>query len=398
MRGVGFRIGSFNGGYSGRLTSSRKPPYIAGDIHSAVYHSSDDLIVGDGMLGSIYRVSHDYDIIWEVSRVPGPEAVDYNPDRDTVLVYWEGGVLELSGENGKVLHRLSSTSLGTIPPPPPYAVISYDCLDPETFYLPVGSSVWKVDWNGNVLAAYGGMKKASSASFFAGSSYIWAGRPEREYGADTNLLLADLDGNEIKALDWASDGKVKFRFPFPAPWARWLNNRMFALGSGYAFGYALGSTYVFSFNYLKYYFPTQSNPVASSLNDPDMVFLSWDWGGYEVDLREWNNEVEPRTWGLWSGEELRGVMYSSPIPTMGFEQAEIAIRSSGNVDVSLEQASMSYNSPVLIGSYSWDGTWVELERQTVSGFKAISLPTLGMFYRVVVRSEDAIVSAWVDLR
>ncbi len=200
-------------------------------------------------------------------------------------------------------------------------MISYDLIDPSSFYIPGGSSIYHVNWDGNPLYEYKGLSRAGSASLFAGSSYIFAGRPEKEYGADTNLLVADFDGNEVRALEWFNNDSIKFRLPFPAPWARWLSNRMFGVGSGYAFGYSLGMTYVFSFNQLKYYFPTQSNPIASSDADPDLIFLSWDWGGIEVDLKEWESQSRPRNIGLWTNSGIKeGEELYSPNSSLGLRR------------------------------------------------------------------------------
>ncbi len=397
---VKFRLGSFNGGYRGLLRSSRVPPFMAGDVHSACY-AGEDLVIGDGMLGRVYRITHDYRIKWEVPA-RGPEAVEYNPDLDTVLVYASGRLLELNASTGQILHELTGfKGKGELKGVPPYSVVSYDAIDPSTFYVPVGGSIYKANWNGDVLYEYKGLTRAGSASLFAGSSYIFAGRPEKEYGADANLLIADLNGNEIRSIEWLNEDKIKFRLPFPAPWARWLSNRMFAVGSGYAFGYALGMTYVFSFNQLKYYFPTQSNPVASSGQDPDLLFLSWDWGGFEVDLKEWESFSEPRNIGIWGkkvlnkGEEVA----SPPIPAWGFEELQFAIRTSGRVSAKLEEASFSYNSPVLINTSSWDGGWAEIESAEVNGIKLIYTSAVGSAFRLrVVAQEDATVDAWVNLR
>jgi len=397
---VKFRLGSFNGGYRGSLALSRRPPFMAGDVHSATY-AGDDLVIGDGMLGRVYRITHDYKIKWEIPA-RGPEAVEYNPDLDTILVYAKGRVLEVNALDGKITHELTSLKgKGALQGVPPYAVISYEAIDPSTFYLPVGGSVCRANWNGDVLYEYKGLLRAGSASLFAGSSYIFAGRPENEYGADANLLIADLNGNEVRSVEWLNNDLIKFRFPFPAPWARWLSNRMFAIGSGYALGYALGITYVFSFNQLKYYFPTQSNPVASSGQDPDLMFLSWDWGGFEVDLKEWDNFVEPRNLGIWGkrplkqGEEIT----SPPIPAWGFDEVQVAVRSTGRTDIKVEEASFSYSSPVLINTTSWDGGWMEVEGGEVNGNKVFSMSGVGSAYRIrATAKEDASVDLWVNLK
>ncbi|MEM4469087.1 MAG: hypothetical protein QXS32_08495, partial [Candidatus Nezhaarchaeales archaeon] len=266
----------------GSYWSSRyRGKYVVWDPHSAAYDVDGNIIIGDGVTFTVYKLRRDFPFftgpVWESPRLSGAvEAIDYSPELDRVLVSANQlDIYEFDAKTGRLTNHYNfGERYGQWIHY--YARVQYDYEEPDKFYLPMGSFVAKVNWNGDIIERVDGFARATCVD----------GRMKYVSDPDASFLYIDppAGGN-------AADSRMCVTYPYLRHRTLYDGNIAIFCPPGTVHPYTNQMvTYIAAaphFEYMWNILPVNSNVLANWVEDPEVVAVMANAGLWEFDLRRW---------------------------------------------------------------------------------------------------------------
>ncbi|MEM1523074.1 MAG: hypothetical protein QXU69_08605 [Thermofilaceae archaeon] len=286
----------WSGRYRGR--------YVVHDAHSAAYDADGNVIIGDGVTQTVYKLKRDYPFftgpVWETPSLPSnPSGMDYSPELDRVLVVTN--TLKAYEFDAKTGEQTNFYDFGARYGQwiRYYARVQYDYEEPDKFYLPMGGFVAKVDWSGNIIEKVSGFARATCVD--CGLKCV----------SDPEASFLYMDPKD-EALN---ESGFCVTYPYLRHRTLYDGNIAIFCPPGTVHPYTNQMvTYIATspfFERMWNILPLNSNVLANWIDNPEVVAVMENFGLWEYDLRRW----KPRP-----GLSNLTFLQDSPVTTSGWTQ------------------------------------------------------------------------------
>jgi len=352
-------------------------PWISVDVYDGLKLPDGNYLLLDSGARQVYEVTPEGEIVWEFGefRVEGSDlnhlsgilgSIDYNPERDTVLIGDSGNSRVLEVVRGEKIASRVLTKIDSGPLRRPKAC--YDPFDPDKIYIVEYSYhyVAQVDWKGKEYWSFGEWGVAGSDL----SHLYWPQYISAETSTPDKVIIADFWNDRILQVN-KPDNSVDWLMPIRRPrYARqaWNGHIGVATLSSEVPGWGgRGLGVVGTGGRLLWWNPYPAGNFCYVTHDMTVLFNS-DGVNYEVDYlrQDFRSMIRPGGSRLPNlSLEADETGYGPPIIALPYSKVTLFVLSDQDATLYIDVVKPKYGCGSLFADP--DDVWVEYDSVSLTG-------------------------------